>query len=187
MQNGETVGSATLASAGAANMANVAGSPYAITASAATGGTFTASDYTITYNNGAMTVNPAALTITADDKTRLPACPIRPSRHHIQYPLGETPAVLSGTLVFTTPRSHYVASRRLYDNPVGPESTNYAITYANGTLTVGQQTPSNVINAAGVDQMTALQKLGLDDATRTMPNCGIAAALQEAQRWRRFQ
>jgi len=175
LQNGETVGSATLASAGAANTTNVAGSPYAITASAATGGTFAASDYTITYNNGAMTVNPAALTITADDKTRLPAVPNPPfTASYLGLQLGETPAVLSGTLVFTTPAVITSPPGAYTITPSGQSSTNYAITFVNGTLTVGQQTPSNTINAAGVDQMAALQKLGLDDATRTMPNCGTS-------------
>ena len=56
-QNGETVGSVTETSPGTAATASVAGSPYAITpASAATGGTFTPSNYTITYVNGALTV-----------------------------------------------------------------------------------------------------------------------------------
>ena len=61
LQNGETVGSATLTSAGAVSTAHVAGSPYAITASAASGGTFTAGDYSISYAPGALTVNQAAL------------------------------------------------------------------------------------------------------------------------------
>jgi hypothetical protein len=68
--NGETIGSATLASAGAAATANVAGSPYAITASNATGGTFTPSNYAITYDPGLLTVNPAALTITANNASK---------------------------------------------------------------------------------------------------------------------
>ena len=67
---GETVGSATLSSAGAANTAHVAGSPYAITASAATGGTFTPANYTISYVNGALTVNPASLTVTANSQSK---------------------------------------------------------------------------------------------------------------------
>ncbi len=64
LQNGETIGSATLASSGAVNTANVVGSPYAITGSNATGGTFNAGNYTITYVNGAMTVNPAIVNIS---------------------------------------------------------------------------------------------------------------------------
>jgi len=62
----ETIGSVTLASSGAAASAGVAGSPYAITPSAATGGTFNASNYSITYNKRTLTVNPKALTVTAD-------------------------------------------------------------------------------------------------------------------------
>ena len=42
----------TLTSAGAPATANVAGSPYAIIPSAATGGTFNAGNYTITYVTG---------------------------------------------------------------------------------------------------------------------------------------
>src|SRR5581483_10490866 len=70
LQNGETIGSVTLASAGAAATASVAGSPYVITVSAATGGTFNAGNYTISYLTGLMTVNTAALTITADNQTK---------------------------------------------------------------------------------------------------------------------
>ncbi|MDP3134185.1 MAG: filamentous hemagglutinin N-terminal domain-containing protein, partial [Burkholderiaceae bacterium] len=47
--NAETIGSVTETSPGQIATANVAGSPYAITPSAATGGTFTPSNYTITY------------------------------------------------------------------------------------------------------------------------------------------
>src|SRR4029078_11293239 len=70
LQNSETVGSVTLTSAGAPASAHVAGSPYAIVASAATGGTFTASDYSISYVDGALTVNPASLTITANNQSK---------------------------------------------------------------------------------------------------------------------
>jgi hypothetical protein len=58
LQNGETVGSVTEVSpVGAPATAAVPG-PYAITPSAATGGTFTPSNYAITYLNGALTVIP---------------------------------------------------------------------------------------------------------------------------------
>jgi hypothetical protein len=57
--NGETVGSVTLTSAGQAATAAVPGSPYAIVPSNAIGGTFTPSNYNISYVNGALTVTPA--------------------------------------------------------------------------------------------------------------------------------
>jgi hypothetical protein len=63
LQNSETIGSVTLAVSGNPNggaaTALVSGSPYTITPSAATGGTFTASNYSITYANGTLTVSQA--------------------------------------------------------------------------------------------------------------------------------
>ena len=62
----ETIGSVTITyGTGAAATAAVSGSPYAtVTPSAAIGGTFTASNYAITYNAGNITVNPKAITLT---------------------------------------------------------------------------------------------------------------------------
>jgi hypothetical protein len=60
--NGDTVSSVTLSSAGAAASAGVAGSPYAIVASAAVGSGL--GNYTISYVNGALTVSPATPTLT---------------------------------------------------------------------------------------------------------------------------
>src|SRR5262249_56172739 len=68
LQFGETVGSATLVTAGADASAN-AGS-YAITASGATGGTFNPANYAINYVNGTLTINPQTLTITANNVTQ---------------------------------------------------------------------------------------------------------------------
>ena len=58
LQNGDTVGSVTLTSPGAAAAATVAGSPYPIVPSAATGGSFAPANYTIHYFNGSLTVLP---------------------------------------------------------------------------------------------------------------------------------
>jgi hypothetical protein len=60
LKNGETVASVTETSPGAAITAPVAGSPYPITSSNATGGTFTPGNYTIGYLNGVLTVTPVA-------------------------------------------------------------------------------------------------------------------------------
>jgi hypothetical protein len=63
LQNGETIGTVTLAVSGngGASTASVAGSPYTITPSAATGGTFTAGNYSMTYVTGLLTVIPLPL------------------------------------------------------------------------------------------------------------------------------
>src|SRR6185312_9859203 len=70
LQNSETIGSVTIAyGAGAATTAAVGAYNGSVTPSAATGGTFKAANYNITYNNGNITVGQAPLTITADNKT----------------------------------------------------------------------------------------------------------------------
>src|SRR5439155_284474 len=70
LKNSDSVTSVTLTSAGAAATANVAGSPYAITPSAAVGSGL--SNYNISYHNASvgLTVNAIALDITADNQSK---------------------------------------------------------------------------------------------------------------------
>ena len=70
LENGETIGSVTL------RVSNGGGAPtapvgsYTITPSAATGGTFTGSNYAITYDTGNLSVTEAPLTITASPESK---------------------------------------------------------------------------------------------------------------------
>ncbi|WP_345107501.1 MBG domain-containing protein, partial [Mucilaginibacter panaciglaebae] len=67
LQNSETIGSITIAyGAGAAATATAGTYTGSITPSAATGGTFNASNYTISYATGDLIVDKAAITITAN-------------------------------------------------------------------------------------------------------------------------
>ena len=73
LKNDETIGSVTLASSGSydSNTSALAGTyEDDITTSNATGGTFTPTNYSITYNTGDLTVNTAELTITADNQEK---------------------------------------------------------------------------------------------------------------------
>ena len=147
LQNSETIGSVTLAvtnSGGAATAA--AGGSYTITASAATGGTFTASNYNITYDTGTLTVNTAALTVTASAQSKT---------------YGQTITFGSGSTQFTSSglqNSQTIGSVTLAVSNNGGAATaaaggsytitasaatggtfsasNYSITYDTGTLTV---------------------------------------------------
>src|SRR5699024_781995 len=62
LKNGETIGSVDLSSAGSGVTAGVANGPYAITIGDATGGSFDAYNYRISYVRGRLTVDPAPLT-----------------------------------------------------------------------------------------------------------------------------
>jgi hypothetical protein len=105
---------------------------YPITASGAS-----SPNYTITYVNGTLTVNPAPLTITADNKAKLYGAAL-PSFtvSYNGFVLGEGPSVLTGTLTFMTPATAPSPVGNYPITPGGQTATNYTITYANGTLTV---------------------------------------------------
>jgi hypothetical protein len=93
------------------------------------------SNYSVTSINGTLTINPAPLTITADDKTKILNAP-NPAftASYSGFVLGEGPGVLSGTLTCTTTA---VTTSPVGSYPItcsGQTSTNYAITYVAGTL-----------------------------------------------------
>ena len=67
---GETLGQVALASAGSAASAAVNGSPYAVSVSGASGGSFNPLNYNISYVPGQLTVQPRPLTITANSLQR---------------------------------------------------------------------------------------------------------------------
>ena len=132
LQNGETIGSVTLTSAGSVATANVAGSPYAIVASAAAGGTFTASNYTIGYVNGAMTVTQAAATVTANAQSRAYGA-ANPTLTYVATGLVNSDT-LTGALATTATATSNVGLYPITQGTLG--NPNYAITYVGANLTV---------------------------------------------------
>ncbi len=148
--NGDTVASVSLASDGAAATAGVG--PYAIVASAALGSGL--ANYDITYVDGELTVGAKALTITADAKTRAQGA-ANPTFtvSYSGFVAGEGPANLGGTLSCTTTA---ISSSPPAGYPItcsGLTSTNYAITFVAGTLTV-QPSASRILFSSMRDHLT---------------------------------
>jgi autotransporter-associated beta strand protein len=114
LQNGDTIGSVTLTCAGGDPTAPISGSPYTITPSAATGGTFKANNYTITYNTASLTVNPAILTVTATGLLVYGSDPTNAvySPQYATLQGTDTVAVIAGSANFSTDAtsSNYVGS-----------------------------------------------------------------------------
>ena len=95
------------------------------------------SNYTVTLTNGTLSITPAGLTITADNKTKILNSP-NPAltASYSGFQNGDTPAVLSGVLTCTTTA---VTNSPAGSYPItcsGQSSTNYTITYVPGTLTI---------------------------------------------------
>lgn len=142
LQNNETIGGVTLASIGAANTTNVG--LYNITATNATGGSFTASNYNIGYVNGTLNVTQAPITLLAGNLTRV---------YGDANPTTDTVTLTSGTLyngnavgnatVATTAISTTAAGQTVNLTPsavvfTNGSASNYNITYANGSLSIDQ-------------------------------------------------
>src|SRR5262245_42523035 len=112
----------------------VAGSPYAINQ-----GTLAVNaNYSIaTFTGSNLTITPAPLTVTANNATRPVNQPDPPfSASYSGFQFGETPAALTGTLNLATTATIGSPAGSYPITPSGQSSTNYAISYVNGTLVV---------------------------------------------------
>jgi hypothetical protein len=136
LQNSETIGSASLSSTGAAATAGVAGGPYAITPSNATGGTFNPANYNISYVNGTLTITPANLTVAADNKSREygDANPILTATA-TGLRNADTSSIVTG--LATTASDNSNVGSYVIDASAASAGANYTVTStADGTLTI---------------------------------------------------
>jgi mucin-19 len=139
LQNGDAVASVTLACSGAAGSATVASSPYSIVPSGAVGSGL--GNYTIAYANGTLTVNPAALTVTANNRSKTYGQSVTFAGTEFA-----TAGLQNGDTVtsVTFACSGGAGSATVAGSPYsivpsaasGSGLGNYTIAYANGTLTV---------------------------------------------------
>lgn len=99
-------------------------------------------NYAITYVNGQLTINPAPLTITADDASRMYGFP-NPAftATATGFKLGQGFGDLAGSLAFSTPATTTSPVGVYPITPLGVSSPNYAITFVDGQLVVGQGIP----------------------------------------------
>ena len=172
--NDDAVTSVTLTSAGAAATAGVNGSPYAIVPSAAVGTGLT--NYNIVYTNGSLTVNPASLTITANDRSKVYGQTVSFAGTEFH-----ATGVLNGDAVASvTLTSAGAASAATVTSPgptyaivpsaaTGTGLGNYTIAYSNGTLTV---TPAS----ASVTPNKATKVYGTSDPTLSGTLTGFIAS-----------
>ncbi|MFS2185302.1 MBG domain-containing protein [Mucilaginibacter sp. Mucisp84] len=147
LQNSETIGSLTV-TYNTGNLPTDAVNTYdnAVVPSAATGGSFKASNYNIQYNKGRVIINKVKLLIKANDKTRGFGQP-NPvfDATYTGFKNGENATSLSVPPTFVTPA---IISSRLGQYPISPQaamSQNYDIGYADGILTVEQSALSIIV------------------------------------------
>jgi hypothetical protein len=185
----DSVTSVSLASPGAVATAPVAGSPYMIAPSAAMGSGL--ANYAITYEDGALTVNRAALTVTANPASRnYGAANPAFSATFSGFVNGETTAVLSGAPVFSTAAAvtSKVGSYSITATVGTLAAANYTFgPFAEGLLTVNPapltitannrtKTYGQTVTFAGTE-FTAVGLLNNDTVTNvTLTSLGAAAS-----------
>ncbi|OMP74382.1 MBG domain-containing protein, partial [[Flexibacter] sp. ATCC 35208] len=102
----------------------------------------TASNYDITYASGTLTINKAALTITASDLTKTYDGISFSGGNGVTYSgfvNGEDASTaITGTIAYTGTSQGAIAVNSYTIIPSGLIATNYDITYASGTLTINK-------------------------------------------------
>src|SRR5690606_21176663 len=132
--NGDEVTSVTLSSTGA--VATAAVTTYDITASAAQGPKLT--NYAITYAKGTLTVNKKALTITANNRTKIYGETLNLGTTEFT-PAGLVNGDVVNSVTLISAGASASADVDTYDITAsaaqGPKLDNYDISYVKGTLT----------------------------------------------------
>jgi hypothetical protein len=135
-------------------------------------GGLTATDYSITYSNGTLTVLPQTLTVRAQDATKTYGQP-DPAfiAAYSGFANGETATALAGSLVFNRAPGENAGAYAIA--PSGLTSTNYVIAFVNGTLTINQATLT-----VGANHQT--KSYGNTDPVMTFTVTGLQFADTEA-------
>ncbi|MEI6077261.1 MAG: MBG domain-containing protein [Verrucomicrobiota bacterium] len=146
--NGETIATVTITAtatpSGTAIRDEVG--DYPLSVSAATGGTVDTNNYNITYQSGTLTVNPAPLTITANNLSKTyGTTKTFAGTEFSSTGLLSGDAITSVTLTSSGAASSATAASTYAIVPsaaTGTGLSDYNITYVNGTLTVNKATPT---------------------------------------------
>ncbi|MBB2199840.1 MBG-2 domain-containing protein, partial [Gluconacetobacter sp. 1c LMG 22058] len=165
--NGDTVSSVSLATA--ATGASSVGS-YGITAAGATGSGL--SNYTVTYRSGTLTIDPAALTVTALDQTSTYGqAPALGTSRFSTTGLVNGDAVSAVNLTTAATGASTVGTYAIAPSTAtGTGLSNYHVSYRLGSLTIVMGPSSATaglsadLRSQGIDSLTGIVSQGLNTA-----------------------
>jgi hypothetical protein len=168
--NGETIGSVVLTSAGTQGLANAG--TYAVQAGSASGGTFSAANYAITYVNGQLLVNARPITVTADTLTKVYGDADPALTYQITAGNLVGTDAFSGALARTAGETVMGGPYAIGQGSLGL-SSNYALTVVGGTMTI---TPRPITVTADALSMQGAR------TCRRSPSRSAAAGLRSPTR-----
>src|SRR5882724_984966 len=134
-------------------------------------------NYTVTINNGTLTINPAPLSVTAANASRLFGTPNPPFSGIITGIKNSDPitATYSTTAIATSPAGTYPITPALVD-PAG-KLGNYTVTSTNGTLTVNAAPTANFLfvnNQAATGNSIAGYSVAVDGTLTALAGSPVA-------------
>ena len=134
-------------------------------------------NYTVTINNGTLTINPAPLSVTAANASRLFGTPNPPFSGIITGIKNGDPitATYSTTAIATSPAGTYPITPALVD-PAG-KLGNYTVTSTNGTLTVNAAPTANFLfvnNQAATGNSIAGYSVAVDGTLTALAGSPVA-------------
>jgi hypothetical protein len=108
-----------------------------------------ATNYTLNYVNGTLTITSASLTVTANDKSKIYGA-ANPTFdfNYVGFVNGETATVLNSLPTASTLATSASGVNSYAIVPTGGSSNNYTLSYVNGTLTVTPAPIAVTVNAA---------------------------------------
>jgi hypothetical protein len=128
-------------------------------------------NYAVTATNGTLTITPAPLTIAANNQTIILGGTVAASATYTGFVLGQTPANLSGTLSCSAIKGTGNVGTFAPPNGIscsGQSSTNYSITFVQGTSTVIYQIAGvNCTNGPGHVILAPIAADGSSSFTKT--------------------
>jgi 6-phosphogluconolactonase (cycloisomerase 2 family) len=134
-------------------------------------------NYAVTINNGTLTINPAPLSVTAANASRLFGTPNPPLSGIITGIKNSDPitATYSTTAIATSPAGTYPITLALVD-PAG-KLGNYTVTSTNGTLTVNAAPTANFLfvnNQAAAGNSVASYSVAVDGTLTALAGSPVA-------------
>lgn len=148
-----------------------------------TPGGYYSNDYNITYGNGALTVNPAPLTVTANNAGKTYDGIAYSGGNGVSYSgfvNGETGAVLGGALNYGGSSQGAVNAGNYAITPSGLTAANYTISFSDGTLTIAAApstspgTPNAILYRDTYSMITADRAYILNDTLMALFHPAIA-------------
>jgi hypothetical protein len=139
-------------------------------------------DYVITFTGGTLAITPAPLTISADNKSTVFGAPLPGFTASYQGLVnGDTAASLTTPVTLSTTATTSSNAGDYPITPAGATDSNYTITFAPGTLTIGQAGTNTSVSSSLSNPVYAQSVTFTAVITVTAPGAGTPAGTVQFQ------